>query len=130
MPNRVVLVGHCNIDGPRLKQEIESKAAPCEVLRINTLKDLESACGEGAALLLVNREPVGFKEEGVDLIRDVCKRFPGQKVMLVSDYPEAQEEAVNAGALPGFGKQDMGSSKLVETVKQALPPESGVLKQT
>lgn len=120
MSTRVVLVGHCGVDGPRLKEAIESGASPCEVLRINTPEELESVCREGADLLLVNREPVGFDEQGMDLLRDLCKRYPGQKVMLVSDYEDAQQEAVKAGALPGFGKADLGSPRLVETVKGAL----------
>src|SRR3954471_10678414 len=103
MSKRVVLVGHCNVDGPRLQREIESKAAPVKVSRVNDVDDLESAVENGADLLLVNREPVGFQEEGIDLIRDVRARYPGQKVMLVSDYADAQEEAERAGALPGFG---------------------------
>ena len=117
---RVILVGHCGIDGPRLQQEISSKAPDFDVTRINDLEELESAVKEGADLLLVNREPVGFEEEGVDIIRDVHQKYPDQKMMLVSDYPEAQDEAVKAGALPGFGKADIGSTKLVETVKGAL----------
>lgn len=120
MSTRIVLVGHCGVDGPRLKEAIESGASPCEVLRINTLEELESVCREGADLLLVNREPVGFDEQGMDLVRDLCKRYPGQKVMLVSDYEDAQQEAVQAGALPGFGKAELGSPRLVETVKEAL----------
>jgi hypothetical protein len=40
--------------------------------------------------------------------------------MLVSDYPDAQDEAAGAGALPGFGKADIGSPKLTETVRKAI----------
>ena len=120
MRQRVVLVGHCQVDGPRLQREIESKAGPVEVLRVNDADNLDAVCAQGDCLLLVNREPVGFDEEGVDIIRDVCRRHPGQKVMLVSDYPDAQEKAVEAGAMAGFGKADMGSPKLVESVRRGL----------
>lgn len=120
MSQHVVLVGHCNVDGPRLQREIESKAGQVVVSRVNEAAALQAAVARGADLLLVNREPVGFEEEGVEIIRDVHARHPGQKVMLVSDYPDAQEQAVSAGALPGFGKADIGSPKLIDTVKQAL----------
>ena len=46
--------------------------------------------------------------------------YPDTKVILVSDYPEAQEEAVKAGAMKGFGKSLMGSEELTEKVRQAL----------
>ena len=121
MPHRILLVGHCGVDGPRLQQEIQSVLQPCEVVRVNEEEKLRSACEEGADLLLVNREPLGFEpKDGIDLIRELCREHPGQKVILVSDYPEAQEKATKAGALPGFGKGDMGSAKLGETVKAAL----------
>src|SRR4051794_8034403 len=104
MGKRILLVGHCNIDGPRLQEVISSEIPGSQVERVNSDADLRRTVGEGADLLLVNREPVGFDESGLDLIRTVCGRHPGAKVMLVSDYPDAQEQAVQAGALPGFGK--------------------------
>ena len=118
---RVILVGHCGIDGPRLQQEISSKAPDFDVTRINDLEELESACKEGADLLLVNREPVGFDaKDGVEIIRDVCRDYPGQRAMLVSDYPEAQEKAKSAGALPGFGKRELGTPRVAEMLRDAL----------
>jgi hypothetical protein len=115
-----VLVGHCTVDGPRLRREIEAKAGPVEVLSVNEACDLDAVCAQGECLLLVNREPVGFAEPGVDLIRYVRRRHPGHHVMLVSDLPDAQTRAVEAGALPGFGKADMGSPKLIEAVRRGL----------
>ncbi len=120
MNYRIVLVGHCNIDGPRLQREIESSFKDAEVLRINGWDELKATCIDGAALLLVNREPVGFNEEGIDLIRDLHSHFPKQKVMLVSDYPDAQEAAVAVGALPGFGKADLGGRTLHDTIAPVL----------
>jgi len=120
MGKRILLVGHCNIDGPRLQEVISSEIPGSQVERVNSDADLDRTVGEGADLLLVNREPVGFDESGLDLIRKVCGQNPGTKVMLVSDYPEAQDEAVGAGALPGFGKSQIGSPELVETVGRAL----------
>jgi hypothetical protein len=121
MSKRVILVGHCNVDGPRLQSEIASCVQGAEVLRINSDNDLRRTCEEGGDLWLINREPVGFgRSAGVDLVRQVCGGHPGAKVMLVSDYPEAQADAVAAGAMPGFGKRDIGSPKLAETVRNAL----------
>jgi len=120
MPKRVLLVGHCGVDGPRLKTEIESSLRGVEAERINSDDDLRRAGEAGGDLFLVNREPVGFTVKGLDIVRSLCRDFPGAKVMLVSDYPDAQEEAARAGALPGFGKQDIGSPKLTDTVRKAI----------
>ena len=120
MRARVVLVGHCGVDGPRLQREISSRIPDTHVVRVNSTADLERTLGDGADLFLVNREPVGFDEDGLDIIRDIREEHPDAKVMLVSDYPDAQEAAVQAGALPGFGKSEMGSESLTDTVRQAL----------
>ena len=120
MPQSVILVGHCNIDGPRLQREIGSALPGADVVRVNTTADLRRYLEDRADLFLVNREPVGFDEEGLDIIRDIRGGHPQAKVMLVSDYPEAREAAVREGALPGFGKSEMGSESLTDTVRQAL----------
>lgn len=121
MSKTILLVGHCGVDGPRLQSEVRSIIDAADVRRINSESDLEQAVKEGADLLLVNREPLGFEpEQGVDLIRKLHVEHPEQRMMLVSDFDDAQEEAVSAGAVPGFGKRDIGSPKLADTVKQAL----------
>ena len=120
MPERILLVGHCGVDGPRLKDELSRAIPSAKVERINSHAELRRAVDEGDALLLVNREPVGFNAEGLDLIKQVKADHPDCKVMLVSDYPEAQQEAESAGALKGFGKSEMGTPGLAEHVKHAL----------
>jgi hypothetical protein len=121
MSKRILLVGHCGVDGPRLKSEISQFLSDADVERINSDADLRRACDRGADLLLINREPLGFEpRSGTQLVRDLCERFPGQKLILVSDLEEAQQEAAEAGALPGFGKSDIGSPKFEDTVRNAL----------
>ena len=120
MPHSVILVGHCGVDGPRLQREISARVPDTDVIRCNSTADLDRYCEACADLFLVNREPVGFDGEGLDLIRRIHDANPALKIMLVSDYPDAQEAAVQAGALPGFGKSEMGSETLTDTVRQAL----------
>ncbi len=45
--------------------------------------------------------------------------------MLVSNYADAQKEAVEAGALPGFGKADLGDGQTHERLRNALGLKSG-----
>jgi hypothetical protein len=120
MPKRILLVGHCGVDGPRLKDELSKAIPSASVERINSDADLRAALDQGEALLLVNREPVGFDGQGLDLIKQVKSEHPQAKSMLVSDLPDAQREAERAGAMKGFGKSEMGSPRLAEHVKQAL----------
>jgi two-component system chemotaxis response regulator CheY len=60
--------------------------------------------------------------DGVDVVRAVkadeaLRRVP---VMLVSNYDAAQEEAVTAGAEPGFGKAALGRPEMLERVRPFL----------
>jgi hypothetical protein len=120
MSKRILLVGHCGVDGPRMQREICDFLDEADVLRINSDEDLARAV-EGADLLLINREPIGFEPKmGRDLVRELRGRYPGTKLMLVSDHDDAQEEAEEAGAMPGFGKSIVGTPEFEQTVKQAL----------
>lgn len=120
MSKKFALVGHCDIDGPRLQQVLSSGLPEYKAFRVNSDEDLERALEEGVALLVVNREPVGFDTSGIEMIRDVRAEHPEQKALLVSDYDDAQAEAQQAGALPGFGKKEIGSPALIDLVERAL----------
>jgi hypothetical protein len=120
MTKRVLLVGHCGIDGPRLLDEISRALPTAHVGRVNSEAELREACAGGAALLLINREPVGFDRGGLDLVREVKSDYPECTVMLVSDKADAQREAIEWGAVQGFGKSELGSPSLTDRVKQHL----------
>ena len=82
--------------------------------------------------MLLNRELTwGFAEsEGVELIRHLRTTHPNVKTMLVSNYPEAQAEALQAGAYPGFGKREIGSAKVGQVIRDALAADSVGLPAT
>src|SRR4051812_42759128 len=117
MPQQIFLVGHCNIDGPRLQREISTKLPKTDVIRVNSDQDLERAADSPQAVLLVNREPVGFDRDGLDIVRDVRQSRPNTRLMLVSDFEDAQQEAQQLGALPGFGKSEIGSDSWIGRIE-------------
>ncbi len=121
MSQRIVLVGHCGVDGPRIKTQVESIIGGAQVSMANDPAELERAA-EGADLLMFNRElGVGFNDtEGVEAMKELRKKHPDVKMMLISDYPDAQAQAQAAGAVKGFGKADLGSPKVETAVKNAL----------
>jgi hypothetical protein len=41
-------------------------------------------------------------------------------MMLVSNYPDAQAAAVAAGAVPGFGKREIGTPRVAQVIREAL----------
>lgn len=122
MPKRIVLIGHCGPDSSYLRMAVSRAQKDVQVLAADDAAELDRVIGEGADLLLFNRVlDYGFPEdEGVDVIRRLRAAYPELKMMLVSNYPEAQAAAIAAGALPGFGKRDIGSAVATDRIREAL----------
>lgn len=73
-------------------------------------------------LVLVNRKIDEDYSDGMELIHRM-KADPQTAsipVMLVSNYADAQAEAIGAGALPGFGKADLNTDEARRRVRSAL----------
>ena len=87
---------------------------------------LQDALAQNPDLVLFNRElGYGFADKvGVDAIKRLRSQNSNQKMMLVSNYAEAQAEAVANGALPGFGKREIGSPRVTELLRTALGEEA------
>ena len=122
MPKKVALVGHCGPDSSFLRIAVSRAERDIQVLSVDDDSDLKRLLNEGVDLLLLNRQlDYGFDEdEGVALIRKLRAAYPGVKTMLVSNYPEAQAAAVAEGALPGFGKREVGTPRVAELLREAL----------
>jgi hypothetical protein len=125
MPKKIALVGHCGPDSSFLRIAVSKAERDATVLMIDDDSDLKRALDDGVDLLLLNRQlDYGFDErEGVALIRKLRANYPGVKTMLVSNYPDAQTAAVAEGALPGFGKREIGSPRVNELLRNALRQE-------
>jgi CheY-like chemotaxis protein len=100
---RVLSVGQCAADHgaltARLRQLFEAEVIPADSEQ-EALGRLEQ---EAFALVLVNRVFDANGASGIDFLKRV-KEKSEVPVMLVSNYEDAQRDAVAAGALPGFGK--------------------------
>jgi two-component system, chemotaxis family, chemotaxis protein CheY len=122
MSKRVALVGHCGPDSSYLRMAVSSAATGVKVLAADDSDELQQVLKEGVDLLLFNRQlDFGFDEtEGVAVMRKLHQTNPEIKMMLVSNYPEAQAAAEKVGALPGFGKRDIGSARVKDLLREAL----------
>ena len=118
----VVLVGHCGPDSSFLRMAVTGAVPGTKVLMADSDAELDRALEAGADLLLLNRVlDFGFEESrGVALMGRIRQRRPQQRMMMVSNYPDVQQEAEAAGALPGFGKREIGSAKVRERIAAAL----------
>jgi ActR/RegA family two-component response regulator len=122
MSKKVALIGHCGPDSSYLRLAVMQASKGVKVVGADDREELARAIDEGVDLLLFNRElGYGFDEEmGVDAIKRLRAEHPELKMMLVTNYAEVQAAAVAAGALPGFGKRELGSPKVVQLLKDAL----------
>jgi DNA-binding NarL/FixJ family response regulator len=124
MPQRVALIGHCGPDSSYLRLAVLSAAPGAAVLTVEDEQSLQKALSAGVDLLLVNRVlDYGFaEEEGVSLIRRLRAEHPAMKMILVSNYPEAQAAAIAAGATAAFGKRDIKSPGVAQILRDNLAP--------
>lgn len=112
-------VGQCGFDGPRMA-ELWRERLGATVLDSGTGADAVQKLKKGGIdLVLVNRVLNQDQSSGLDLIPDLLAAGDGVPVMLVSDLEEAQDKAVELGALRGFGKADLDSNATLKLVKQA-----------
>ena len=93
-----------------------------EIKSADDSAELHKALVDGVDLILFNRElGYGFEPDtGVETIKALRQTHGHVPMMLVSNYPDAQQAAVAAGAMPGFGKRELGSPKVAEMLRGAL----------
>jgi CheY-like chemotaxis protein len=124
---KVLSLGQCAADhasiGGLLRRHFDA-----DVDAADTFADAEATLGSSHYdLVLVNRVLDRDRKEGLDFIARL-KAHPEWRqlpVMLVSNYPDAQEQAIARGALPGFGKSSLGSTKTLTRLRAVLGGDGG-----
>lgn len=119
---RVLSVGQCGADHWSLSQTL-GKHFGAEVVRADGAAEAIGLLErEHFDLVLVNRVFNANGASGLDLIRQLTREPPQiiVPVMLVSNYEDAQREAVAAGAWPGFGKAALGQPETLARLREAL----------
>lgn len=113
------LVGHCGADSHSLSHVVRRAVPGATVKVIDSETELNRHPG---AVLLINRVLDGTfaAATGVDLIRALAGREPRPAMVLISNYADAQDAAVSAGARPGFGKSELGSAKVTAILKSLV----------
>jgi len=74
------------------------------------------------SLVLINRILDADGSEGMDILKQIRLNAvqPEVPVMLVSNYADWQKKAVENGAVPGFGKAELGRPDLKSRLAQFL----------
>lgn len=118
-PTRVALVGHCGFDSSSLTRMAKSALPDAQIVAVNTQSQLD-AVAHGPSLLLINRVLDGRfdADSSLEMIQQLAAQDDPPAMMLVSNYADAQADAVAAGALPGFGKSDVGRAETAERLRE------------
>lgn len=122
MPARRILsIGQCFADHSSITRTVQ-KHFDAEVVPAATAAEaLAQLRQQTFDLVLVNRVLDADGSSGVDLIkqfkRDETLKVP---VMLVSNYEDAQQQAVASGALPGFGKSALSQPRTLGRLQGVL----------
>src|SRR5262249_33086798 len=122
---RVLSVGQCGLDHGNISAALR-RGFGAEVVAAGSAGGALARLRQGAVdLVLVNRIFDAKGASGLDLIRCIkedegLRRLP---VMLVSNFPDAQQQAVAAGAEPGFGKASLDAAETSARLRPYLGGE-------
>ncbi|MFG0249999.1 MAG: hypothetical protein ACF8OB_14010 [Phycisphaeraceae bacterium JB051] len=121
MLKQILLVGHCVPDTFMLKSKMQQLFPDVAVNATNDQSDLV-AKADDKTLLLVNRVLDGMfdVEGGIELIGKMAQESAAPKMMLISNFAESQDQAVNVGAIKGFGKSELGSPETEDKLRKVV----------
>lgn len=122
MPKRVLSVGQCIPDDGAILQFLSSHF-DVQMIRATDKNDaLARIQSEAFDLILVNRKLDIDYTDGMEIIQAIQKDPDSNTtpVMLISNYADAQEKAIQAGAEHGFGKMEYNDPKVVERLAKFL----------
>ena len=119
---KILSVGQCFADHGALRRAFQKHFA-AEVVGADSGEEaLELLRGEPFALVLVNRVLDADGASGLEVLRQLKVDETGAAVpvMLVSNHEDAQQQAVAAGAVRGFGKAALGQPAMLARVRPFL----------
>jgi CheY-like chemotaxis protein len=122
MPKQVLDVGQCAPDHAAIRRLLE-KNFDVNVVRAHELADtLESLRQRPFDLVLINRKLDIDYSDGMAILESIKAdpQLAATPVMLVTNYPEHQQAAVEAGAEYGFGKNELAAAATIEKLKPFL----------
>jgi two-component system chemotaxis response regulator CheY len=122
MPLKVLDVGNCGPDHAAIRKLLTSRFQ-ADILQADQASDALQAIAQNPIdLVLVNRKLDIDYSDGMEVIRAIKADPKGSQipVMLVSNYPEAQQEAIAIGAVEGFGKLALQAPETIRRLERVL----------
>lgn len=127
MPSaRVLDVGNCDPDHGAIRRMLVNNFE-VEVDRVMfPVEAIDELTQRSYALVLVNRLIFADDADGLELVRTMKNRddLRSTPIMMVSNFADAQDRAVAAGAVRGFGKASLGTPDTLSILAQYLPQKN------
>ena len=122
MSKRVLSVGQCGADHYGITQYLRQHFGAQVVAADREQEALQHLCEGAFDLVLINRKLDIDGSDGLKVVRTIKAdaQLTETPVMLVSNYPDAQQQAVALGAEYGFGKSEYGSLEVLERLRRFL----------
>jgi len=119
---RVLDVGNCPLDHAAIRSLVQENFS-ADVVQTHGAEDTLEVLRSGSVdLVLVNRKLDRDDSDGLEVIQTI-KSDPHSTavpVMLITNFADQQQLAVDMGAEPGFGKSQLEDSVTVERLKRFL----------
>ncbi len=117
----VLIVGHCDLDHPQITSLIE-KNFSAAVTRVKLLKDTKGHLEQkNYDLVIINRIGAFDSESGLELIKEIKKGDSDQPpLMMVTNYQEQMDSAVENGAVLGYGKERLHDKETINILSKYL----------
>ncbi len=120
---KVLDVGQCGYDHSQIASLIRQAGA--ETVRAASKEEALSILSQNPnayGVILINRIIDNDHSEGMDILKVIksTQNLKNIPVMIISNYTATQDEAVKAGAIQGFGKNQFGDAKLIEYIAGIL----------
>lgn len=122
MSKRVLDVGNCGPDFASIKRFL-TNTFDCTIQQAHGLEDtLATLRGGEFDLVLINRKLDRDYSDGIEILRQIKadSELKATPVMLITNYTEHQDAAVELGAERGFGKLEFGKSETKEKLQPIL----------
>jgi two-component system, chemotaxis family, chemotaxis protein CheY len=122
MPKRVLDVGQCGPDHATIRRFL-NKHFDVQVDRADGPSDTLAALRAAPYdLVLINRKLDRDYSDGIEIIKQIKSdpSLASAPVMLVTNFPEHQQAAVDLGAARGFGKLEYGKPETLQRLSAIL----------
>ncbi len=119
---KILDVGQCGPDHSSIRAYF-GKHFDCQITQTHAADDTLAALRKGDFdLVLINRKLDRDYSDGVEILRQIKsdEAIADVPVMLVTNYAEHQDAAIELGAVRGFGKLEFGKPETLEKLQALL----------